>query len=168
MCSQLLALLAGVKPFHRSLSGLQVMPMGIEMSAVENPSEVPELDLNGWFWLAVSESVRGQAVMALVKESAQVGMAALGEIYTIIVCYHMGGVVWHVSQSGGVLNDASVQLLPMALVAMLLCSFSDASPPSAGTNVSPLSSPCFPIYALSVHGLSPCFYVPLCRTWCVS
>jgi hypothetical protein len=56
---------------------MQVMPMGFELTAVESASEVPELDLNGWFWLSVSESVRGQAIMALVRPGAQETLCAL-------------------------------------------------------------------------------------------
>jgi len=42
------------------------MPTGLDISDVEAPSDVP-LDLNTWFWLAVSESVSGRAIMALVR-----------------------------------------------------------------------------------------------------
>lgn len=55
-----------------------MMPPGFELDAVESPAEVPELHLNGWFWLAVSEGVRGQAIMALVRPGAQVGCAFCG------------------------------------------------------------------------------------------
>jgi hypothetical protein len=58
----------------------QVMPLGFELPAIESASEVPELDSNGWFWLAVSESVHGQAIMALVRPvggGAQDAVAAL-------------------------------------------------------------------------------------------
>lgn len=37
------------------------------MNEVESASEVPEIDSNGWFWLAVSESIAGRAIMALVS-----------------------------------------------------------------------------------------------------
>ncbi|GFH19942.1 uncharacterized protein HaLaN_16979, partial [Haematococcus lacustris] len=48
-----------------------VMPTGFELSSVETPAEIPEINANGWFWLAVSEAVHGQATLALVRPDAQ-------------------------------------------------------------------------------------------------
>lgn len=43
------------------------MPLGFEIGDIESPSEVPEIDSNGWFWLAVAQSIAGRAIMALVR-----------------------------------------------------------------------------------------------------
>lgn len=56
----------------------QVMPNGFELGAVQSPAEVPEVDLNGWFWLSVSESVRGQAILALVGAAEHVDLLPWG------------------------------------------------------------------------------------------
>eukprot|EP00200_Dunaliella_tertiolecta_P013666 CAMPEP_0202394750 /NCGR_PEP_ID=MMETSP1127-20130417/93597_1 /ASSEMBLY_ACC=CAM_ASM_000462 /TAXON_ID=3047 /ORGANISM="Dunaliella tertiolecta, Strain CCMP1320" /LENGTH=1471 /DNA_ID=CAMNT_0048997397 /DNA_START=145 /DNA_END=4558 /DNA_ORIENTATION=- len=66
---------AGVQVWNVALEcsreAAKVMPLGLELNDIEAPSEVPEIDSNGWFWLAVSESIEGRAIMALVRPRAQ-------------------------------------------------------------------------------------------------
>ncbi|KAF5838899.1 hypothetical protein DUNSADRAFT_1989 [Dunaliella salina] len=66
---------AGVQVWNVALEcsreAAKVMPLGFELNDIEVPSEVPEIDSNGWFWLAVSESIEGRAIMALVRPRAQ-------------------------------------------------------------------------------------------------
>lgn len=68
----------------------QIMPLGLETDEVENPADVPEIDPNGWFWLSVSESIAGRAIMALVSVFALVSVLCVCCVCSCVCVFVFG------------------------------------------------------------------------------